>query len=532
MKKARRLVALLLAMVMVFTLTACGGGKDESSSSGDDQSTASDDKSGGDADSKDSSDSEDSGDVEKPEEITVMCDSTVFTQPNGRDQFFAKLEELTGIKYNIIQPDHDAYYDVVGQQIAGGDWPDVLILSSAELSSYGSEGVLWDMASAYENSDLKKRQDENGSTGVVDSMYIDGHLYGMPATRGNGCVTYIKQKWLDDAGITTLPTNFDEYYDMLLKLKEAEKVDYVVAASSFLNAEAPYINYFPEFYQDAWPTFYQKDDGTWADGFLDDSMKAAMERLAKGVKDGVIDPESNSYATSDVRNKYYDDSLGVFTYWAGTWATNIKGNLENNGLDGELVALKPIAEVGQYIDRVPPAWCITSKCENPEGVFKYFIEAMQDGGDVQFLWSYGVEGVHWSTAAETLYAGTESEKTYKEGEFHMLDNLETPGSQYTKAHIDPMLALTKLENDPRDTTVAPEAMEAQKMFNENSKSAFIIPSTTEMTESNGDLMTEKQSLITKVALGEMTVDDAYAEFESGGYSDMSAKIVDSLNALN
>ncbi len=32
-------------------------------------------------------------------------------------------------------------------------------------------------------------------------------------------------------------------------------------------------------------------------------------------------------------------------------------------------------------------------CENPEGVFKYFIESMLDGGDMQMLWSYGVEDV-------------------------------------------------------------------------------------------------------------------------------------------
>ena len=35
-----------------------------------------------------------------------------------------------------------------------------------------------------------------------------------------------------------------------------------------------------------------------------------------------------------------------------------------------------------------------------------------------------VEGIHWSTAAETLFAGTENEKTYADGEFHMLENRE------------------------------------------------------------------------------------------------------------
>lgn len=541
----KKLVSLLLATAMVVTLVGCGGG-DGSSSATQDSGSSSADTSGGSsstdtaapADSGGGSADASAGGVEKPTELTMMVDGTVFTEENARAEFIAKLEELTGIKINVIQPDHDAYYDVVGQQIASGDWPDVLILGSTYLSSYGSEGVLWDMAPAWESSDLKARQEAYNGAGVVESMYIDGHLYGMPATHGNGCVTYVKQKWLDDAGITSLPATYDEYYDMLLKLKEAEGVDYVLAASGFLGAEAPFVNYLPEFYQDAWPSFYQKADGTWADGFAEDSMKAAMGRIAQAVSDGLLDPETNTYGTADVRNKYYDDSLGVFTYWAGTWATNLKNNLENNGADGELVALYPIKEalpplatLPSYIDRVSPAWCITTACENPEGVFKYFIEAMQDGGDVQFLWTYGVEDVHWSTKAETLYAGTEDEKVYAEGEFHMEDNLETPGSQYTKAHIDPMLALVELANDPREQTVAPEAMAAQELFNENSVGAFVVPSTDAMNQLNGDLTTEKQALISRVALGQITIDEAYAEYESQGYASMSQQIVDSLNAL-
>lgn len=536
----KKLVSLLLAAAMVVTLVGCGDkGSSTAQDSGNSAANTNTAAGSGTTDNSGTTEPADTAanDVVKPDKIKIMVDGTVFTQENGRDQFIAKLTELTGIEIEVIQPDHDAYYDVVGQQIASGDWPDVLILASTQMSSYGSEGVLWDMADAWNNSELKKRQEANNGDGVVANMFIDGHLYGMPAVHGNGCVTYVKQKWLDDAGITSLPTNYAEYYDMLLKLKEAEGVDYVLAASGFVGAEAPFINYLPEFYQDAWPSFYQKADGTWADGFGEDSMKAAMQRIADAVADGLIDPQTNDYGTADVRNKFYDDSFGVFTYWAGTWATTLKNNCENNGLDGELVALPPIKEAmpplatqPALLDRVSPAWCITTTCENPEGVFKYFIETMQDGGDIQFLWTYGVEGVHWGTDAETLYAGTDKEVTYAEGEFHMKDNLENPGAQYTKAHMDPMLALTALANDPRETTVKPEALAAQALFNENSVGAFVVPSTDAMNQMNGDLVTEKRTLITNVAIGTMTVDEAYAEYESQGYADMSKQIVDSLNA--
>lgn len=524
----KKLVSVLLVAAMVASM-GCGdaaaeGGAAGESAGGDVASTE------GGSSAADTADDASTDDVEKPEEITIMVDGTVFTQENGRDQFIAKLEELTGIKINVIQPDHDAYYDVVGQTIAGGDWPDVIILSSTYYTGYAAEGVLWDMTEAYENSELKTRQDAAGSTSVIDGMRIDGALYGMPAARGNGCVTYVKQAWLDECGITEIPTTYDEYMAMLEAFAAKGDNTYGVSAAGFVGTEAPYINYLPEFYQDAHPSFYLKDDGTWADGFTEDSMKDALLRIKDAYDKGVIDPTTLTNGTADCRNKFYSDEFGVFTYWAGTWATNLKTNLEANGLDGELVALPPIAEVGAYLDRIPPVWCITSTCENPEGVFKYFIETMQDGGETQFLWTYGVEGVHWSTAAETLFEGEENEKVYAEGEFHGLENLENPGTQYTKAHIDPALALVDLANDPADESRAPENAASAELFNANCVTADLVPTTSEMTEYNGDLTTLKNELIAKVVMGELTVDDAYARYESEGGAEWSQKIVDSLNA--
>lgn len=553
----KKIVSLLMAAVMTASLAGCGEGGDTNSadsSSSSDTSTSTTDTSSTDnaaadtssdaaADTESADSTEAASDVAKPEEITILVDGTVFTQPNARDEFMAKLEELIGIKINVIQPDHDAYYDNVGQIVASGDLPDVMILSSTYYAGYAAEGVLWDMTDAWENSELKKRQEAHDGAGVVEGVKIDGRLYGMPATRGNGCVTYVKKKWMDNCGITSAPTNWEEYKAMLDAFMtgdpDGDGVDgntyAAVASAGFIGTEAPYINYLPELYQDAYPSFYKDDSGKWVDGFTEDAMKAAMQRLSDAVASGALDKASLDQGTKDCRNKFYDDSFGVFTYWAGTWATNLKNNLENNGLDSELVALEPIAEVGAYLDRVPPVWCITSTCENPEGVFKYFLETMQDGGDVQFLWSYGVEDIHWSTKAETLYAGQTDdegnslEKVYAEGEFHGLDNLETPGTQYTKAHIDPALALVDLANDPSKEGREEENTASATLFAQNSVSAVLVPSTEEMAQYNGDLTTLKNQLIAKVALGELSIDDAYAQFEADGGANWSQMIVDSLN---
>ena len=60
-------------------------------------------------------------DVEKPDKITIMVDGTFNTKlADGQEEWINKWEEMTGIELEVIQPDHNAYYDVLGQTFASG----------------------------------------------------------------------------------------------------------------------------------------------------------------------------------------------------------------------------------------------------------------------------------------------------------------------------------------------------------------------------------------------------------------------------
>lgn len=521
--KMRNLVVLLLVLSLV--LAGCGAKeetKTEDSNTGTETTVTTGDTTEAEVVVAD--------DIVKPEKITIMVDGTLFTKENGRDAFETKWEELTGIDLVIIQPDHDAYSDVVGQTFASGEWPDVILLNSSFYAGYAGEGVLWDMTESWENSELKASGRIKDET-LVEGLKLDGSLFGIAPSRGNGCITYVKQKWLDNVGMTA-PTNYEEYNAMLEAFTKGDPdgngVDgdtYGVSSAGLIGSEIPYINYSPEFYQDAFPSFYKNDSGTWVDGFTEPAMIGALERLRDAYQAGYIDKEALTNGTSDCRNKYYEDKYGVFTYWAGTWATNLKTNLEANERDGVLVALPPIAEVGTYLERQAPAWAITAKSENPEGVFKYFFETMLDGGEVQKLFTYGVEGVHWSTAAEEIVGNT-----YAAGEFHMLENLEKAGTQYTKNHIDPLMSIANFTafEDPGINTIAPEAKESALSFANNSRLVELVPSNEEMSQYNGDLVTLKREIVANVVTQGMSIEDEMKRFEDEG-ADWSKMIVDALN---
>ena len=92
---------------------------------------------------------------------------------------------------------------------------------------------------------------------------------------------------------------YDDYYAVLKRFHDEDPDGngvngdtYGVVAAGFIGNEAPYINYLPEFWQDAYPGFIHGDDGVWTDGFQSDASKAALLRLQQAYKDGVIDPET------------------------------------------------------------------------------------------------------------------------------------------------------------------------------------------------------------------------------------------------
>ncbi|MGN0160785.1 MAG: extracellular solute-binding protein [Lachnospiraceae bacterium] len=466
--------------------------------------------------------------IEKPTKISITCDGTVVTEDDNAQAFYDELEALLGIELEFERPDHSGYKDYIGTLFGAGlgSLPDVVLLSADAYATYASLGYLWDMTDAWENSEVKNsgRVSETGLSLFEGSKVVgpDGefHLYGFSAVSGNGCMTYIKQSWLDAAGITKLPTTYAEYYDMLKAMKEAKKSEYVLSAAGLVGNEAPYINYLPEFYQDAYPEFYEKD-GVWVDGFSEDAMKAALQRLQDAYTDGLIDPEIVNRSTSDCRNLFYEDKFGVFTYWAGKWCNTLTTqNAKKNGYAGAetevMVPMAPIAEVGVYLNRIAPQWCITEDCENPEGVFEYYLQKMLDGRDVQLLWEYG-----------THY-------TYENGKFE-LTTLESSGNTASYNHIDGLLKLGEYASDFHDgkdigiDVASPAiAQEAMKIFNEHTKMAPSIKKTDAMNQYSATIWTVRKSVIADVAMGKMTVEEGMAKYDKE-CGDYVKEILDSLN---
>lgn len=563
MKKKFLSAAVSSALVVSMLLTGCGnednGGNTESSnnsvegntesSSGNTESTPAESSAAGD----------EGGSSETPEgnsgyvltDLKVMVDGTVNSvkqeteaQIKVRDAFIPQLEAAIGeaigheINIEFEVGDHSKYNEYVGRKFVSEQYPDVMIMSANMMKQYQGTGLLWDMADAYDNAEFNT-SGRLKLTGINEGMKdSQGHLYGFAPTYGNGCVTYVKQSWLDNVGLKgdDIKT-YDDFYNMLLAFKNGDPdgngVDgdtYGFISAGLIGTEAPWINYTAEFWQDAYPSIIQGEDGVWYDGFRTDATKAALERLKQAYYvDKVIDPDSFTAGTKQAREKWWgaeqSGSSGVFTYWAGQWYKNVIDNLAKNELPSDVYELAPIAEIqnswGGFLNREAPVWVIIDDGDGDDSreqaIFDAFLATMMDGDKVQTLWTYGAEGLEWSTEASegfTLNAGTDKEKVYgpyAEGEFHQLPSVAEPESKLsTKNHLDPLLVVSPLTNGY--ATVGDLESISNKFFTDNCVDAPVSPSSDTYSERSADIVDARNVAIAEVVVNGGDVDAAMEKY--------------------
>lgn len=496
--KSRKVLALLLALATTSALaTACASSSPPSSSTP--SSTAGDTTTAAPEEPK----------VEKPKAITLMVDGTLLIKENGEAILEKGYEDLFGIDLIINHPVHNEYYEKVNLAFSTGNVPDVLLATSNYYLNFAANGALYDITDLYENSEVKNNVADQA---IIDSIRVDGRLYGLPRERGNGTITYVRGDWMDKLGITA-PKNYEEFIEMLRRfknenpdgLKPAEVIP--ITSAGLVNNEFPLDIYLREFYWTATPDFVKRGD-TWVDGMTEDVMKDALKRMTDAYSEGLIDQEIITNKTSTCRDKFYAGTVGVFNYWAGTWNLNLHNNLTANKADATVVPIPPIAET-TYVERAPIPVCITSNGptskSNPEGVYEYFLSTLIDNGDGQNLWTFGVKGSE----------GSATYTTDANGNIEMLPSVEDPAKKFTKAWADPALSITTWKPN---FAFNPLISDSLAMFQSNMVVYSIFPTSEAINDLLAELNTLKAKYVSNIVYGELSIEDGLAAYnkEAGG----------------
>lgn len=395
--KLKKLLLLLLTMIMLVSLVACGN--KEESNKGDNTST--------DGATVDGNDSE-AGGKEVAFPLSEKKEFKVFSILNGEHD----LKDNITMQTLLEEANMDFQYDsVMGSDLlekrnlilGSGEYPDVFLKSSfsiSDLDRYGSQGIfipLEDLIREYAPNLTAKLDEMNGWDYLTSG---DGHIYSLPEIgRQQGALTtyWINKKWMDNLGLNE-PTSIDDLYHVLKEFKEkdangnGDPNDEIPLTATDVVKPDLLLPYFGIGYDYGTKTAVIDGELTYIP--TSDVFKEYVAFITKLYQEEILD--KNAFTQKHEQQAAIGQSadvLGSF-FDAGAFLTVGRDN------DDDYMALTPF-EDGLYplnTGITPGALTITDACENPEVIIAWFDQFYTEEGGIYAL--LGIEDKTWKMNAD------------------------------------------------------------------------------------------------------------------------------------
>lgn len=428
MKRAQKILALLLCLALMFSVTACSGGDSGSSGGGDSESALMPTAAG---------------------ELPVVAEGTDITLSVGVMQtpfiadyetnyFTQKIETETGVKLDFIQLPQDTIEEKVLLTLSTDDkesLPDMYlstVMSSTNTifgASYASrwydQGMiipLNDLIDKY-GYHLNEMLDVAAESGYSIKEWMtsaDGNIYSLPGFSASLTNSYphklwINQGWLDNLRLD-MPTTTEEFREVLRAFKaedpngngQADEIPFAGAKEASYYGYDFIINAFI-YNQSNYSRMYV-EDGVVGFAPTTKQWREAMIYLRELNDEGLYYAGSFTQDTTAIQQMAINenDILGCF-----------------EGLGHDLVVVTDDQDIIDRYDSMPaltgpegnhyvtwndpsirPAGIITTKCEYPEIAFRVLDQMMSD--ENAKVTRYGEKGVNWDDADEGTigYYGT------------------------------------------------------------------------------------------------------------------------------
>lgn len=393
----KRLLAVLLVLAMVVSLTACSG---EKGSSAGNSSPASQP-----ASSQPQSAAQSGGEVEdgpltpyeEPVTITVGIQSSAVQQFKDGDTFAdnvwtRKIKEELNIDVEVaFEADisTDAYNNKMNVLLASGELPDVCKYNNHTFLKQAYEGgYLADIKSVYDQyaTDAVKEWEKNFPD-AFEGVSFDGGMYAYPYVVDNfhqGINLWIRDDWLENTN-SQPPKTIDEMIELAKKFTfedpDGNGVDdtygFGLAGDVLQNNYGTLLGLFQAYGVPAFTSsgvFYRDDNGEMTFSYLNPNCKEALKVANQMYNEGVFDPE---FVVKDVSNMEADVTNGkIGMMYHACWGTWHPFNLsyQADGVITRPYAL-PTAEgyerrVGINSNKTGDYFIVSSQCEHPEAIIK------------------------------------------------------------------------------------------------------------------------------------------------------------------
>ncbi len=427
----KRLLALLLALCMVFALCACGGGEaSEAPAASAEESAAAVSEAAPETEPEaeaEAAPAEEASVVEAAP-VTVeypLCEAgeielDVYMAMAGfipmvipdvantgldTNRAVQMMEEATGVNLNWTLIDQDAYADKISIVLASGDYPDYLgvpdTMITGGVDALVEQEICIDLMPLLDTClpDFKNgifsTNDEYRKGLISDSGYMTTiKSYENQSTMG----MYIRQDWLDQVGMEK-PETFDELHDVLAAFKaNIEGCDYpMLMTENWDYSNNAFVGGFDTSgYGTASDLSYYVEDGKVQAGVISDNYKEYVQMIHDWYAEGLIgEPSMNIENMQQINEYLLSNQCGFANGQSDTLSESSKAAA---GGDFNMQPVQAIVrEKGDtfklYANNGQTGnggWAISTSCEYPEEAAKVINWMWTEEG--YNAMNFGIEG--------------------------------------------------------------------------------------------------------------------------------------------
>jgi putative aldouronate transport system substrate-binding protein len=428
----KRLVALLMAILMI-AMVGCNGGGEESKTETSKTETSKTETSK----TETSKTEEETSLFNEPGTLPIVKDGTmtltIFAPGNGElswaDNDQVKwLEENTGIVLDwTIAASSDNVRDKISTMFAGGDMTDIILTGvgganrydKASEAMFGAQGLIIPVEEYIDTISVGYKAAFEAMDGMRDYITTpDGHIYSLPNVDASLHVQYnmklwINTEWIENLGME-IPTTTDEFYAVMKAFKEKDAngngdPNDEIPLSTVTSGSGTQIDGFlmAPFQLTPENNKLYVDNGVVTYAPVQEGYKEGLTWLAQMYAEGLITPESFTWdKNSQVNLNESGDVavIGAFLAQRPGYACDLSTYPGNSKKWEQYQSLDPltgpdgqcIAAWNPYVQYQTGMTFISSSCENPEAAFR-FIDYLATTEGSTFS-AIGIEGEEWRAA--------------------------------------------------------------------------------------------------------------------------------------
>ncbi|MDD5845787.1 MAG: extracellular solute-binding protein [Lachnospiraceae bacterium] len=318
----RMFAVMLSSAVMAGLLAGCGssstGTDTGASDASQNQTTTASEEDTSSASGNTASDA--SASDKEPITITWMRSQSAVQPMSEENKVVDMIRDALNVNIELqLIPDAD-YTTKKSVALASDDLPDVIQgLSVDELRQYAPTGMFLNI---YDYKDQAKDYlnivEADDRAKATKGFEVEGGLYGFQTLEYNridiASLPAIRMDLLKETGMDT-PTTWDDFYKVLLKIKENHPDNYVFSTrngTTYMLGQYAFgmgSGGFPTF--SASGMYYEPDQDKWLYGPTQDSFVPVITFFANAYKDGLLDPDYASMDKDTEQEKLSNGTLSM-----------------------------------------------------------------------------------------------------------------------------------------------------------------------------------------------------------------------------